>query len=162
MADERQRTLGEEHLHPEIKTAEFANLTPWQVAKIYAIRYNVFVREQKSIFNEHDGHDFNATHLFIEDEDKIIAYARVYREDKNTAVLGRVAVDKDHRGQGLGREIVQKAIEAVKRMEGVDRINIEAQTYLQKFYESFGFKVTSEPYDDDGVMHVNMTLRTSS
>ena len=124
----------------EIQTKKFADLSPFQVAKMYAIRYNVFVKEQRSIFNEHDGHDFEATHLFIEDGDKIVAYARVYRENETSAVLGRVAVDPEYRRQELGRRIVGQVIDTAKSMNGITQINIGAQEYLQQFYESFGFK----------------------
>jgi len=142
----------------KIQTSEFDKLSPRQVASIYAIRYNVFVREQQSIYDEHDGRDFDATHLFVEDRGKVVAYARVYLENPQTAVLGRVAVDKDYRNKQLGRKIVAQAIEAAKTMPGVNNVNIEAQTYLQKFYESFGFIPTSQPYDDAGVMHLNMKV----
>jgi hypothetical protein len=36
------------------------------------------------------------------------------------------------------------------------RIRIGAQQYLEAFYASFGFKTVSEPYDEDGIMHVEM------
>lgn len=35
-------------------------------------------------------------------------------------------------------------------------INIEAQTYVKKFYEKLGFVTTSEPFDDDGIQHIKM------
>lgn len=144
--------------NPQVQAAEFDILSGRQVANLYALRYNVFVKEQQSIYDEHDGHDFDATHIFIENEGKIIAYARVYRKDENTASIGRVAVEKEYRGQELGRKIVSRTIEAARNMGKVSRIDIGAQQYLQKFYVSFGFKVTSEPYDGEGVMHVDMSL----
>ncbi|MBK7138867.1 MAG: GNAT family N-acetyltransferase [Bacteroidetes bacterium] len=35
-------------------------------------------------------------------------------------------------------------------------IKIEAQAYLKKFYEKQGFSIISEPYDWDGILHVDM------
>ncbi|MFG1491853.1 GNAT family N-acetyltransferase [Oceanospirillum sp. HFRX-1_2] len=35
-------------------------------------------------------------------------------------------------------------------------IKIGAQVYLQKFYESLGFEAVSEPYDEDGIPHIDM------
>lgn len=142
----------------KILVKEFDRLTPHQVANIYAIRYEVFVREQQSIYNEHDGHDFEAIHFFVEDRDRIVVYARVYKESDTAACLGRVAVDKRYRGRELGKKIVKQAIKVTKKIPRVTIINIEAQVYLQKFYENFGFESTSKPYDDDGVMHVDMAL----
>jgi ElaA protein len=37
-------------------------------------------------------------------------------------------------------------------------IEIGAQTYLQEFYEGLGFIAISSPYDEDGIMHVDMRL----
>jgi ElaA protein len=41
-------------------------------------------------------------------------------------------------------------------------IALGAQVPLVPFYQSFGFAVTSEPYDDFGVAHVEMMLRPPS
>ncbi len=35
-------------------------------------------------------------------------------------------------------------------------VTLRAQTYLVPFYRSFGFAVTSAPFDDFGVPHVEM------
>lgn len=145
----------------EIKTYKFPDLTGDQVAAIYEIRYNIFVQEQQSIYDEHDGNDkedTEARHLLIEENEAIIAYARVYRKSPDTASLGRVAVVKVQRKEGHGKRIILEAIETARSMNGVNKIEIGAQTYLQEFYESLGFEVTNEPYDDDGVMHIDMTL----
>lgn len=144
--------------NPEIQIREFDELSPYQVAHLYALRYNVFVREQKSIYDEHDGKDFQAKHLFVEEGNRIIAYARICREQEGIVSIGRVAVDQSYRKQKLGEKIVGRAIEQARLMPGVNKINIGAQLYLQKFYEGFGFIATSEPYDDEGVMHINMSL----
>mgnify|MGYP001612847620 FL=1 len=144
--------------NPEIQIREFNELSPYQVARLYALRYNVFVREQKSIYDEHDGKDFQAKHLFVEEGDGIIAYARICREQEGIVSIGRIVVDQRYRKQKLGEKIVGSAIEQTRLMPGVKKINIGAQLYLQKFYESFGFVTTSEPYDDEGVMHINMSL----
>ena len=41
---------------------------------------------------------------------------------------------------------------------GAVPIRIGAQLYLERFYESFGFTRVGEPYDEDGIMHVDMLL----
>jgi ElaA protein len=41
-------------------------------------------------------------------------------------------------------------------------VALTGQTYLAPFYESLGFAVTSEPYDDYGLSHVDMKLRANS
>lgn len=144
--------------NPEIQVRPLGQLSPFQVERLFALRYNVFVRGQNSIYDEHDGKDRTAIHLFVEDGDNIVACARICPEEEGVVSVGRVAVDKRYRKQKLGEKIVGKAIEQARTMPGIKKINIGAQLYLQKFYEGFGFVATSEPYDDAGVMHVNMSL----
>ena len=35
-------------------------------------------------------------------------------------------------------------------------IRIGAQMYLERFYGDYGFVKASEPYDEDGIMHIEM------
>ena len=35
-------------------------------------------------------------------------------------------------------------------------IRISAQLYLQKFYQGLGFELVGEPYDEDGIEHIEM------
>jgi ElaA protein len=37
---------------------------------------------------------------------------------------------------------------------------ISAQAYLIHYYEKFGFKVVSEPYIEEGILHVKMRYET--
>jgi ElaA protein len=39
-------------------------------------------------------------------------------------------------------------------------IKLSAQRYLENFYGSLGFVVSGEPYDEDGIPHINMVLAT--
>lgn len=159
-AEKRVKTPEKILNDPIIEVSTFDKLDSELVYKMLALRFNVFVIEQQSIYPEFDGHDFAATHFIIRDEDAPVAYARVYQDDGHTAHLGRIVVDKDYRGQELGRKIVDRAITEVKsNMKQVDTIVMGAQTYLRKFYESFGFVPTSEPYDDAGVEHIDMSLK---
>jgi ElaA protein len=70
--------------------------------------------------------------------------------------IGRVINDKNHRGKGLGKLLMQKAIESSMTLFNTNTIKIAAQTYLFKFYSELGFKAFGEPYDEDGIEHVDM------
>ena len=60
---------------------------------------------------------------------------------------------------GLGRMLMDLALRRC-REEYPDRpVALRAQIRLAPFYRSFGFAVTSEPFDDFGVTHVEMALR---
>ena len=43
-----------------------------------------------------------------------------------------------------------------------ENISLEAQAYAIGFYEKCGFEVVSEPFDMDGIDHVNMTMETGN
>ena len=45
-----------------------------------------------------------------------------------------------------------------KETYGTGSFRISAQEYLISYYESHGFKVQGNPYDEDGIPHVEMLL----
>lgn len=61
-----------------------------------------------------------------------------------------------HRGKGIGRELVVQGISRAQQLHPGHRIRISAQLYLERFYADLGFQSVSDPYDDDGIMHVDM------
>ena len=50
------------------------------------------------------------------------------------------------------------AIEAAKEHFDAKQIDIEAQEYAKGFYESVGFKQSSDTFMLDGIPHIRMTL----
>jgi ElaA protein len=145
----------------EINIKKFNELSPLLLYKILQLRFNVFVLEQKSLYDEFDEKDFEAIHLFYIDNERIVAYMRVLKKEDYIGAFGRVVVDKEYRGKKIGALLVQEGIDYLQKVMLVSVIKIEAQEYLREFYQSFGFKQTSQPYDDCGVMHIDMTLETS-
>lgn len=141
-----------------IKIKRFNELTLEQLYKILKLRFDVFVSEQNSIYDEYDNKDYDAIHFFIEDKERVVGYLRLYKKSPSAVSLGRIVVHKDYRKKGLGRKLVQEAINYVKSTLKVEKIQISAQYYLKDFYEEFGFKTTSEAYDDGGVIHIDMNL----
>ena len=51
---------------------------------------------------------------------------------------------------------MKTAIEFAEVTLHADTIIIEAQTYAQKFYEKLGFVQISEPFEEDGIPHIQM------
>ena len=79
----------------------------------------------------------------------------VFAEDEpGTVQIGRVVTAI--RGVGLGRKILQEGIDYAIREMGAEQLYIEAQVYAKEFYEKEGFTVTSEPFLEDGIPHVQM------
>ena len=142
---------------------ELSNLHLYQLMKL---RSDVFVVEQNCVYPDLDNKDIHeeALHLLAFDssdgEPEVIAYARCLPPGVSYegASIGRVAVAEALRGKGLAKELMLRAIIECRQMWPNTAIQIGAQVYLQRFYEMLGFIATSDPYDEDGIMHIDMQL----
>jgi ElaA protein len=136
----------------------FAELSPHELYAILELRARVFVVEQTCAYNDLDGHDQNARHLWITGKSGLVAYARILPpgEKFEEASLGRIISAKEARGTGAGRAIVAAAIASIERLHGKVAIRISAQAYLEKFYGDFGFVRRGEGYLEDGIPHLEM------
>jgi ElaA protein len=146
----------------QFKIKAFKDLTVDELYAILQLRETVFVVEQNCIYNDIDNIDQACYHLFSEDQnaEKIIAYTRLVPANIKFDVpaIGRLISDKNYRGKGLGRALMEKSIEETCRIYNTSVIKISAQTYLLDFYSSLGFKSISETYDEDGIEHVDMVI----
>lgn len=140
----------------ELIIKHYSELTTDELFDILKLRSEVFVVEQKCIYQDIDEYDKVAYHLFLKDNNNIEAYLRLLPEGTvfNTPSIGRVIAVK--RRQGLGTRIVSEGIKAAREKFGADAITIEAQTYAKKLYENLGFKQTSEEFLEDGIPHIKM------
>ncbi|MBZ2386261.1 GNAT family N-acetyltransferase [Anaerococcus murdochii] len=137
-----------------IKT--FDDLTKRELYEILRLRVDVFVVEQACPYPEIDGKDYDAIHIYLENQGQILAYARVY-EEEGQVHLGRV-IAKERR-KGHATLILKEAIKAAKEKYQTRKIIIEAQTYAKKLYEKVGFVEDSEVFLLDGIEHVKMVLQ---
>ena len=141
------------------RVKSFDELTKLELFELLKIRQAVFVVEQTCAYADIDDLDKLALHLFASSNGKeIAAYARILPPDSVSPepAIGRVLIAQAARGSGLGEVLMQRAIAEVERQFPAQAIKIGAQCYLQKFYESLGFEASSEPYDEDGIMHIDM------
>ncbi|WP_162012801.1 GNAT family N-acetyltransferase [Streptococcus sp. S784/96/1] len=137
----------------QLKT--FNELTPQQIHAIYKARTNVFVVEQHCPYPEVDDWDLTSFHLFLENSGAVIAYCRLI-ETADEVKLGRVLVVQSYRQNGLGRDLVTKALEVSAQLFPQKNIYAQVQAYLKNFYASFGFEATSAEYTEDGIPHLDM------
>lgn len=138
------------------KIKKFSELTLLEYHQLMKARVAVFVVEQACPYQEIDDIDLEAFHFWLEnDEKEMIAYARIYQKEQSVH-FGRVLVKKEVREHGIGRQLVKKIIEWVEQVFRGKTLHIEAQTYLQNFYASFGLRTVSEEYLEDGIPHIDM------
>lgn len=134
----------------------FNELTPAELYEILKLRNAVFIVEQNCAYQDIDGLDETAYHMWHEDENGIAAYVRllppgVRFED---SVIGRVIAMR--RRSGVGSQIMRMAQSAVREVFGTDSVTIEAQVYAREFYEKLGFVQQSGEFDEDGIPHILM------
>jgi ElaA protein len=141
---------------------QFKELTTDEVFRILQARCEVFIVEQNCPYLDPDNLDSLSVHIFAEQDGEIAAYCRI--TPKGTRFpeisIGRVITAKKFRAIGMGRELMKCAINYITRETCETEIRISAQSYLRKFYESFGFMVTSEQeYLEDNIPHFEMLFR---
>ncbi|MFN3951092.1 MAG: GNAT family N-acetyltransferase [Thermaurantimonas sp.] len=136
----------------------FYELSAANVYEILRIRNEIFVLEQRSIYNDTDGWDYQALHYTYTLDDRLIAYSRILPPGTvySQASIGRVCVRQDMRNRGLGRSLFTESLTILESVYGRRPVKIQAQLYLQSFYQSFGFEKITDPYDDCGILHVDM------
>lgn len=135
-------------------------MTPVLLYDLLALREAIFVVEQKCIYQELDGLDKTADHLLVMQNENVVACLRVLPPGVagDRVRIGRVAVSPDWRKRGLARLMVQNAIVKIRNDYPSPSICLDAQTYLQDFYLSMGFKVCGDEFLEDGIPHVPMQI----
>jgi ElaA protein len=144
------------------KFAHFDDLTVRELHDLLQVRAAVFVVEQKCAFQDVDGADPACWHLVGREHGAVVAYCRLvppglkYPEPS----IGRVITTMDARRTGSGRALMQEAIARAEALWPGQKLRIGAQMYLERFYGDYGFVRSSDPYDEDGILHIEM-LRES-
>src|SRR5699024_4526597 len=124
---------------------------------ILRLRQSIFIIEQKSYFEDIDGNDDRATHIFNKQDGIVWAYVRILIYD-DYVILGRVTVDESFRGNGSGRKLLDYALNYLEETYPNKDVHIVAMSYLRKFYHSLGFKTVSDVYILDDDPHEDMIL----
>jgi ElaA protein len=146
--------------------ARFADLAPQEIHDLYRLRVDVFIVEQDCVFQDVDGVDPQCWHLLgyapapPGEGRELVAYCRFIPPGVKfpEPSIGRVITARPVRGTGMGRVLMR---EAMKRAQGLwpgQALRIGAQAHLERFYNEFGFTKSSEPYDEDGILHIEMEM----
>jgi ElaA protein len=144
------------------QTCHFNDLTGADVYAMLALRQQVFILEQTCLYPDADHKDQQAYHLLgwrnVGGERVLAAYLRCLAPGVSyaEASLGRVLTAPEARGGGFGRELLAQGLTLAESLYPGQPIRIGAQQHLEAFYAGFGFVTVSAPYDEDGIMHVEM------
>jgi predicted GNAT family N-acyltransferase len=128
----------------------------WQDQReaLTAVRRTVFIEEQhvpKAL--ELDESDRVCHHVLVTDADnQPVATGRIDRDGR----IGRMAVLKVCRGQGIGSAILNALLDYAGQ-EHYAGVYLHAQVGAISFYEKYGFSVDGEEFMDAGIPHRNMT-----
>ena len=149
---------------PQLHKKSFRELTTDELYELLRVRSEVFVVEQNCVYQDLDGDDQKSVHLWLTLEDKVVALARVCPAGTHMKEISIGRVITTERGKGFGKQIMLHAIDTAIDYFGATLIDIEAQEYARGFYESVGFKQSSEAFMLDGIPHIKMTwtVRTGS
>ncbi len=124
---------------------------------ILALRFEVFVDEQKvPPEEERDAHDDTARHFVAEEDGFVVGCARVM-EEEDSAHIGRLAVRRSRRGRGIGAAICRFVL-ADCCARGYSRIWLNAQVSAIGFYEKLGFRSVGDIFLDAGIEHRRMEM----
>jgi predicted GNAT family N-acyltransferase len=119
------------------------------------LRERVFCEEQGvSMEADRDGRDQEATHIVAVDDGRVIGTCRLLFR-AGVARLGRLAVEPDRRGDGVGAAIL-RAADRLARDAGADAISLHAQTYAKELYLRDGYLERGPTFVEEGIEHVSM------
>lgn len=144
---------------PILHKKSFQELKVDELYELLRVRSEVFVVEQNCVYQDLDGDDQQSIHLWLTEEDKVVALARVCPAGTHMKEISIGRVITTVRGKGYGRQIMLHAIDAAIEHFDATLIDIEAQEYAKGFYESVGFKQSSDIFMLDGIPHIKMTWK---
>ena len=120
------------------------------------IREEVFIKEQGFI-NEIDDLEDSSFHLLYYVNEEVVGVCRFYELEKDVYKIGRIAVKKELRNKGIGKEIVNNAIEYINKLNA-KKIYIYSQLHAVGFYEKLGFIVEGDIFYEEDHPHKKVYL----
>jgi len=145
----------------DIIFSTFKDLSPYQVQDLLRLRQQTFIIEQSCFYEDIDGDDPKARHLLIYEDDTLAGYLRLFEPGikfEDSSSLGRIVVNKSHRGSEIGRKLIQVGIKYAIQLYPKSPIKIEAQAALNRYYTKYGFKEIGDKYIVDDIPHQLMIL----
>ena len=101
---------------------------------------------------EWDEHDESCVHVLASIDNEVVATGRLLE----TGQIGRMAVLKSYRKQGVGSKILEKLL-LIAESTDLKEVFLNSQLTAIEFYNKFGFKEEGGIFDDAGIPHKRMT-----
>ena len=101
-----------------------------------------FSRNFSNVLNPGYLNDPSSITMVVCEGNTIIGVASIhiiYKLSRTLGLIEDVAVNKDHRGKGIGKSIVEKLIE-IGKQKNCDKIVLNTSEKNSKFYEKIGFE----------------------
>ena len=138
----------------------------WQQAGAYYVRIQGMARQHGiPLRREFDDYDTPGTkYIVLTEDDFPIATCRMYPLDESSAMIGRVVVLPEYRGQGLGSRVVEEAESWLADL-GFTTAVVESRDVAVGFYEKLGYAVTDSHIihgDTFDCIRMEKALRTSA
>lgn len=131
-----------------------------ELQQAFMLRTEVFVQEQHvPVELELDEFDKKAIHVLITNDNQAIGCGRILLEGY-TAWIGRVAVRKSYRNQGIGKQLMREMMKIAKENDATV-ISLHAQIQVEPFYRKLGFIPHGETFMDAGIEHIEMNIRVN-
>jgi len=121
-----------------------------------AIRHEVFVNEQNVPENlEIDELEDETLHIVLYDDTQRVATARILELEDNIYKIQRVAVSRDYREKGLGKQLMNEVENKVRELGG-QKLTLGSQNTAIPFYEKLGYSIEGNEFMDAGIPHHTM------
>lgn len=125
---------------------------PEDMAALRELRSQVFIEEQGVPADiEWDGRDETAQHVVAEHDGQVLGCGRLLSDGR----IGRLAVLPDHRGRGIGLQMLSLLVQLAKE-GGLGQVYLHAQKTAVAFYARAGFEARGESFQEAGIEHQDM------
>ena len=142
----------------DVRIHRLGDLPPRLLHAMLRLRQNVFIVEQQGICEDIDENDIDAWHtVVVAPGSRVIGCCRLREQPSAYWRIQRVAVDRAWRRQGIAHGMLFRTIEHAHRL-GAAGIALNAQLHAKSVYDRLGFTALSDVYDDEGDLHVAMSL----
>ena len=142
----------------EFNVKTFPQLTTEELYEILRVRLEIFIVEQKMNCQDLDGLDFNSEHFYLSENSKIFAYLRAFYADEQKGIIKIGRVLSVNHGMGLGKRLMLDTINKLKKDKKIKKIILNSQKHAVGFYEKLGFKIVSDEFFEEGVVHLKMEM----